>query len=134
MQLITHQTHLDALPASDLKFHLQARYNQLSEDTDVPPSIHVLQVNNDPESIELSFLGSAGMCSDLFESCRPGDTEFASVFEWISYLPDLKVYEMLYLEADLGYLLIVPEEVVEAHPDLKTVIESQGLSEPQPLH
>ena len=44
MQLITHQSHLDALPVSDLKIHLQARYNQLSEDTNVPPNL-VLEVD-----------------------------------------------------------------------------------------
>ena len=32
MQLITHQSHLDALPASDLKTHIQLRFDQLSED------------------------------------------------------------------------------------------------------
>jgi hypothetical protein len=134
MQLITHRSHLDALPASDLKTHITARFDQLSQDTDIPPAIFLLEKHDDPTGPEFSFLGSAGMCSDLFEAHQPGESEFASVFEWVSYLPDLKVYEMLYLEADLGYLLIVPEEAVEAHPDLKTVIESQGLSEPQPLY
>ena len=134
MQLITHRSHLDALPAPNLKTHIKKRFDQLSEDTDVPPNILLLHCTDIPRSIELSFLGSEGMCSDLFETHQPGDPEFSPIFEWVSYLPDLKVYEMLYLEADLGYLLIVPEIVVEAHPDLKTVIESQGLSEPQPLH
>jgi hypothetical protein len=134
MQLITHQSHLEALPASPIKTHIQKRFDQLSEDTDVPPLIFLLEKLDNPTSPEFSFLGSAGMCSDLFGSCRPGDPDFAPVFEWVSYLSDLKVYEMLYLEADLGYLLIVPEEVVEAHPDLEAVIESQVLSDPQPLY
>jgi hypothetical protein len=134
MQLITHRSHLDELPESPLKTHIQKRFDQLSEDTDVPPLIFLLEKLDNPTSPEFSFLGSAGMCSDLFGSCRPGDPDFAPVFEWVSYLSDLKVYEMLYLEADLGYLLIVPEEVVEAHPDLEAVIESQVLSDPQPLY
>ena len=134
MQLITHQSHLDALRASPLKTHITARFDQLSEDTDVPPNIFLLHCNDNPKSSELIFLGSAGMCSDLFETHQPQDPEFAPVFEWISYLSDLKVYEMLYLEADLGYLLIVPEEVAEVYIDLKAVIDSQGLSDPQPLH
>jgi hypothetical protein len=134
MQLITHRSHLDALPASDLKIHITDRFDQLSEDTDVPPYILLLHRNDNPKSSELIFLGSAGMCSDLFETHQPGHPEFTPVFEWISYLPNLKIYEMLYLEADLGYLLMVPEEVVEAHPDLEAVIDSQCLSEPQPLY
>lgn len=133
MQLITHRSHLDVLPASDLKTHITSLFNLLSQDTDIPPAILLIDKQDLPTGPEFSFLGSAGMCSDLFESHRPGDPDFASVFEWISYLPDLKVYEMLYLEADLGYWLIVPEELVEAHPDLKAVIDSQGLSAPQPL-
>jgi hypothetical protein len=36
MQLITHQSNLDALPGSSIKAHIQARYDQLSEDIDVP--------------------------------------------------------------------------------------------------
>ena len=134
MNIISHSSKINLLSESPLKDHIQARFDQLSEDTDIPPVILLLNRNDIPRSSELSFLGSEGMCSDLFETHQPGDPDFTSVFEWISYLPDLKAYEMLYLEADLGYLLIVPEEVVEAHPDLKTVIESQGLSEPQPLY
>ena len=133
MQLITHRSHIDQLPESFIKDHITARFDQLSEDTDVPPNILLLHRNDIPRSSELIFLGSAGMCSDLFETHQPGHQEFTPVFEWISYLPNLKIYEMLYLEADLGYLLIVPEEVVEAHPDLGTVVDSQGLSALQPL-
>jgi hypothetical protein len=134
MQLITHHHRIDQFPTSPLKIHIQARFDQLSEDTDVPPNILLLHPNDNPKSPELIFLGSAGMCSDLFETHQPQDPEFAPVFEWISYLSDLKVYEMLYLEADLGYLLIVPEEVAEVYIDLKAVIDSQGLSDPQPLY
>jgi hypothetical protein len=134
MQLITHQSHLDALPDSPIKDQVQVRFEQLSQDTDIPPAIFLLEKYDDPTSPELSFLGSAGMCSDLFEICRPEDPDFAPVFEWICYLPELKVYEMLYLEADLGYWFIVKKETVESSPSLKAVIKSQGLSEPQPSY
>jgi hypothetical protein len=98
MRLITHRSHLDALPASDLKTHTQKRFEQLSEDTDVPPNVFLLHRNDNSKSPELIFLGSAGMCSDLFETHQPGESEFAPVFEWISYLSNLKIYEMLYHE------------------------------------
>ncbi len=42
MQLITHQSHIDQLPASDLKAHIQNRFDQLSEDTDVPPNLMLM--------------------------------------------------------------------------------------------
>jgi hypothetical protein len=94
MYSIFHFSKINSLPANPLKAHIQKRFGQLSQDTDVPPLIFLLEKLDDPTGPELSFLGSAGMCSDLFESCRPGDPDFASVFEWISYLSDLKVYEM----------------------------------------
>ena len=134
MRIVTHQTHLNQLPTSPLKIHLQTLFDQLSAGTDVPPNILVLEYNDKPNDPELSFLGSNGMCSDLFESHQPGEPDFASVFEWISYLPDLKIYEMLYLEADFGYWLIVPEELVETNPTLHAVINSHDLFEPQPMH
>jgi hypothetical protein len=47
MQLINHQSHLDALPTSDLKIHITTRYDQLSQDTDVPPNILAVEPNDD---------------------------------------------------------------------------------------
>jgi hypothetical protein len=43
---------------------------------------------------------------------------------------------LLLLNGEDGYLILIPEAVVEAHPDLKWILtdESQGgLSDPQPL-
>jgi len=134
MRLITHQTHLDALPASDLTFHLQARYNQLSEDTDQPPTILVLFPDTDLQGPDLSFLGESGVYSDMFGEHRPGESGFQTVFDWISYDPGVPVYEMLYLEGDLGYTFIFGPEVVDAHPLLKALIDSQPPSPPQPLY
>jgi hypothetical protein len=47
MRLITHRSHLDALPASDIKANIQRRFDQLFEDTDVPPTILVLFPDTD---------------------------------------------------------------------------------------
>jgi len=106
MNIISHSSKINLLSESPLKDHIQARINSPSLDTDIPPAIFLIGKQDLPTGPEFSFLGSAGMCSDLFETHQPGESEFASVFEWVSYLPDLKVYEMLYLEADLGYLLM----------------------------
>jgi hypothetical protein len=51
----------------------------------------------------------------------------------------LKLLEAFLLTAsgEYGYLILIPEAVVEAHPDLKWILtaESQGgLSDPQPLY
>jgi hypothetical protein len=78
-----------------------------------------------------------GLLSDLFEEHEPGHTEFSRPYEWVSHLPELRLYEALLLvNGEDGYWILIPEEIVEAHPDLKWVLtdESQGgLSDPQPF-
>ena len=79
MNIISHSSKINLLSESPLKDHIQARFDQLSEDTDIPPVILLLHRNDIPRSSELSFLGSEGMCSDLFETHQPGDLEFTPV-------------------------------------------------------
>jgi hypothetical protein len=137
MQLITHQTHLDALPASDLKAHITARFDRLSEDTDVPPNIILVETDDDIAGPDYAFVGPEGLLSDLWEEHEPRHPEFCRPYEWVSYLPSLWLYEVLLLvNGEDGYWFLIPEEIVEAHPDLKWVLtdESQGgLSELQPF-
>jgi hypothetical protein len=97
MQLITHQSHLDALPASDLKFHLQARYNQLSEDTDVPPNIVVTEDSDQIDGPDFGFVGSNGSLSDLFEVHKPGHPDFARPYEWVRFIQQIETFELLVL-------------------------------------
>jgi len=138
VQLITHQSHLDRLPASPVTTHIQNRFNQLSEDTDVPPNIILVEATDDITGPGYAFVGPRGLLSDLFEEHAPGHPEFSRPYEWVSYLPALNIYEMLLLvNGEDGYLIFVPEAIVEAHPDLKWVLTSEeagGLSPPQPLY
>ncbi|MCP4125397.1 MAG: hypothetical protein GY751_26990, partial [Bacteroidetes bacterium] len=50
---------------------------------------------------------------------------------------DLKLYELLFLVCgEDGYWILIPEDIVEKHPDLKWVLTDEslgGLSDPQPL-
>jgi hypothetical protein len=137
MQLITHQSHLDAFPSSDLKTHIQARFDQLSEDTDVPPNIVLVEDADDVTGPDYAFVGPNGLLSDLFEEHAPGHPEFSRPYEWVSHLPSLHLYEALLLvNNEDGYWIMIPEAVVEAHPDLKWVLTSEeqgGLSSPQLL-
>ena len=138
MQLITHRIHIDQLPQSPLKAHIQNRFNQLSEDTDVPPTIVLVEPNDDITGPAYAFVGPRGLLSDLFEESTPGEEGFVRPWEWVSYLPSLQLYEVLLLvNNEDGYWVIIPEAVVEAHPDLKWVLTSEeagGLSPPQPLY
>jgi len=137
MRLITHRSHLDALPASDLKIHIQSRFDQLTEDTDVPPNIVLVEANDDITGPDYAFVGSRGLLSDLFEEHRPGHPDFVRPYEWASHLPELRLYETLLLvNNEDGYWILISEAIVGLHPDLKWVLtdESQGgLSYPQPL-
>jgi hypothetical protein len=137
MRLITHRSHLDALPESPLKSHIQNRFDQLSEDTDVPPNIVLVEATDDITGPDCAFVGLDGLLSDLFEEHAPGHPEFSRPYEWASHLPELRLYEVLLLvNSEDGYLILIPEAVVELHPDLKWVLTSEeqgGLSPPQPL-
>ena len=92
MQLITHQHHLDALPASELKAHIQKRFDQLSEDTNVPPNIVLVEDADDVIGPEYAFVGNHGLLSDLWDVNEPGHPEFARPYEWACYLPELQLY------------------------------------------
>jgi hypothetical protein len=136
MRLITHRSHLDALSASDLKAHLQARHRALYED-DVGPVFVIVEKTDRIDGPDYAFIGNRGLLSDLYEERAPKEDGFTRPYEWVSYLPGLQLYEALLLvNNEDGYWILIPEEIVEAHPDLKWVLtdESQGgLSDPQPF-
>ncbi len=97
MQLIIHRTHIDRLPESPLKTHITARFNQLSEDTDVPPNLILVESGDNITGPDYAFVGNNGLLSDLYEEFSPGETGFVRPFEWVSYLPSLQLYEALLL-------------------------------------
>jgi hypothetical protein len=135
MQLITHQRHINKLPESPLKTYIQTRFNQLSEDTDVPPNIILVEADDDITGPDCAFVGPNGLLSDLFEIHKPGHPDFVRPFEHVSRISSL--YEVLLLvNNEDGYWIIIPEAIVEAHPGLHWVLTSEeqgGLSPPQPL-
>jgi hypothetical protein len=140
MQLFTHRSHLDALPESPLKKHIIARYDDLVEtEDDIPPIFIIVEDSDAITGPDYAFIGNRGLLTDLFGEHEPGHPEFARPYEWASYLPPLKLYEVLLLTAsgEDGYLILIPEAVVEAQPDLKWVLTDEhqgGLSDPQPLY
>ena len=138
MQLIAHRNQLDALPPSPLKNHIIARRQSLIEtDDDIPPIFIIVEEDDDITGPDYAFVGNRGLLSDLFEEHEPKHPEFASPYEWASYLLELEIYEVLLLtHGEDGALIYVPESLVEAHPDLKWVLtsdEQEEFSDPQPL-
>ena len=89
MRLITHRSHLDALPESPLKTHITARFDQLSEDTDVPPNLILVETDDDVTGPNYAFVGPRGLLSDLFEEHQPGHPEFVRPYEHISRISSL---------------------------------------------
>jgi len=137
VQLITHQTHLDALSSCPIKTHIQTRFDQLSEDTDVPPNIVLVEANDDITGPDYAFVGNNGLLSDLWDEHEPGHPEFVRPYEWVSFLPPLQLYEVLLLiHSEDGFLILIPEAIVDANNDLHWILTSDeqgGLSPPQPL-
>lgn len=138
MRLLSHQQQLDQLPASPLKDHIQKRFDQLSEDTDVPPNLILVEEDDDITGPDYAFVGNRGLLSDWFQEHAPKEDGYVRPYEWVCHIAELRLYELLYLEAaDLGYLIMVPDDIVEANSELKwifTAPELDGLSEPQPLY
>ena len=77
MQLITHQPHLDSLSASKLESKIQRLFTLLSEDTDAPPNIVLVEEGDDLTGPDYALVGPRGLLSDLFEEHEPGHPEFA---------------------------------------------------------
>jgi hypothetical protein len=139
MRIITHQHHIDALPETNVKTHIQKRFDQLYEtDEDLLPNLILVEAGDDITGPDYAFVGNRGLLSDLFQENKPGHLEFVRPYEWASYLPQLGLYEVLLLiNNEDGYWILIPEATAEANPDLYLVLtnESQGgLSDPQPLH
>jgi hypothetical protein len=137
MNIISHSSKINLLSDSQIQNHILHRYRQLTFETDVPPNIILVEATDDITGPDYAFVGTRGLLSDLFEEQEPGHPEFARPYEWASHLPELHLYEALLLvNNEDGYLILIPDAVVEAHPDLKWVLTSNeqgGLSPPQPM-
>ena len=96
MQLITHQSHLDELPRSDISDLITARFQQLTEDTDVPPNIVLVESNDDITGPDYAFVDPRRLLSDLFEVHKPRHPEFARPYEWGSFIPERETFDFCY--------------------------------------
>jgi hypothetical protein len=101
------------------------------------PVFVIVEKNDRIDGPDFSIIGNRGLLSDMYEERAPRVNGFIRPYEWVSHLPDLHLFEALYLvNGEDGYWILIPEEIVEAHPDLKYVLtapELGGLSDPQPL-
>ena len=89
MQLITHQSHLSHLPQDTLAEFIIKRFEQLTEGTDVPPTIILVNLDDDITGPGYGFVGCDGLMSDRFEEHKPREVGFNRPYEWVSYHPDL---------------------------------------------
>lgn len=135
MKRISHKNHITAkeIPDELIDFIIH-RFDQLAQETDVPPIIILVKPSDDITGPDYRFVSENGLLGE-------GDIQsdhYYRPYEWVSYWPGLKLYEILFLQNyDDGYWILISESIVDANPDLKWVLtdESQGgLSEPQPLY
>ena len=140
MQLITHKSHLSQLPHDKLAEFIIKRFEQIVEDSngETIPTIILVKPTDDVVGSNFAFVGNRGLLSDAYEQAELGDAAFVRPYEWVSYHPELKLYELLLLlNGEDGYWILIPEAIAENHPDLKWVLTAEslgGLSEPQPLY
>jgi hypothetical protein len=67
MQIINPPSHLNTFPASSLKTHITDRFGQLSQDTDVPPNMILVEEGDETSGPDYTFVGPRGLLSDQFE-------------------------------------------------------------------
>ncbi len=106
MRRISHSLHIPNIPDDALAEFIIKRFEQLSSDTDIPPTIILANPEDDITGPDYAFVGNNGLLSDLYEEFSPGETGFVRPFEWVSYLPSLQLYEALLLvnnEDGTGY-------------------------------
>ncbi len=97
MQLITHQFHINKLPDSPLKTHIQSRFDSLTFETDMPPNLIVAEATDDITGPDYAFIGSLGLVSDLTEEHWPREDGFTSPYEWVIHHAELQLYELMLL-------------------------------------
>jgi hypothetical protein len=61
MQIYHSQVLIDRLPRSNLKTHIEKHFDQLSEDTDVPPNLILVKPNDDITGPDYAFVGPPGI-------------------------------------------------------------------------
>jgi hypothetical protein len=81
MRLITHQSHLDQLTQDKLSEFVIKRFEQLAEDTDIPPTIILVKPNDDMTGPDYAFIGNRGLLSDLLEESVPDEAGFVRPYE-----------------------------------------------------
>ena len=137
MNRISHPNHINkTIPDELLKFIIK-RFESIAQDTDVPPIIILVKPDDNITGPDYAFIGNQGLLSDLYEEFEPQQEGFIRPFEWVSYHEDLRLYELLFLVGgEDGFWIVITEEIVEMHPDLKWVLTDDslgGLSPSQPL-
>ncbi len=78
MQLISHQNHINALPNSPLKTHIQNRFNQIIEESeDIPPIFLLVEPDDDITGPDFSIVGPRD-CSQICGKSTNPDTRNSS--------------------------------------------------------
>ena len=101
------------LTPRDMATNLALKLKVEIEETDIPPIIIQVEPHDDLTGPDYAFIGDRGLLTDLWELHEPGHPEFVSPYEWVSHLPDLKLYELLFLVCgEDGYWILIHEDLV----------------------
>ena len=88
-----------------------------------------------PEEIdtEFAFIGPRGIFSYLFDESPPFSGDFASPFEYARSYPQHGLHELyLQLNDSKGLVILLPDAVVDARPDVRQLLDHLTVPQPNP--
>lgn len=88
MHRISHRNHITPYIPDELTDFIIRRFDQLAQETDVPPIIILVKPGDDITGPDHAFIGPQGLLSDLYEEYDPLDPGLVRPYEWVSHWPD----------------------------------------------
>jgi hypothetical protein len=71
MHRISHRNHINNSIQDELTEFIIRRFEQIAEETDVPPIIILVKQDDDITSPDYAFIGNRGLLSDLYDEHEP---------------------------------------------------------------
>lgn len=129
MKRISDKRHIDETIPEEIAAFAIARFDEIVEESDgeVLPIIIYVRESDDIRGSDYAWVGKNGLVSDAYDEHQPGEKGFVSPYEFVIFHKDINLWELLLLRnVDDGYIILVPNSVVEQNNDLSLVLESHS--------
>jgi hypothetical protein len=136
MLRINHWDQIETVPDPHTRAFLLDRRRLLTTDGEYDPEedggFLIVEAEDDVHR-DFAFIGSRGLLSDLFEEHPPFTDGFSSPFEYAFHHPQFALHELyLQLNDTRCVVILIPEAVVEAHPDLRRLLNDLSVDAENP--